>query len=477
MRAALYIRVSTEDQAKEGYSIEAQKDSLTKYALNEDWDIVDYYIDDGYSAKDMNRPQLQRLIQDIRSKKVDIVLVHKLDRLTRSVRDLYSLLEEFEKYNCAFYSRQERFDITTTMGRAMLGMLGIFAQWERETIAERVYTGMEQKHLSGERNGAIAPMGYDLIDGKLVPNKDADFVRRLFKMYLEHKGILTITRLINQEGYNFNAKTIYYILMNPVYCGKIRWNYRKNGKLTEKEIIVDGDHEPLISEEEFNRVQQIRGFRKSLKKAATSEYSFSGVLFCGRCGKPMIGGKKNLKKGEYRFYRCSSRYQKGKCDMPAIAEEAVTRAFLDSLLLNKKEISMLLRGKEMPKEQKNDLRQIERELAQIAKRKKRWQMAFANEAMTLEELKARMEEERKLEESLKERLKSYGESRISWTKEELTQQLIDLRKAWNEIEDAAAKKEFVHALFESIVVNTDEKPRPHHTHELNVDITWKIRGF
>mgnify|MGYP002624550982 FL=1 len=170
MRAALYIRVSTDEQAREGFSIDAQKRKLLAYAESQDWDVVSVLVDDGYSTKDLNRPAMQELLQKVRNEEIDVVLVFKLDRLTRSVRDLYALLDEFSRHDVGFRSAQEQFDTTTTMGRAMLGILGIFAQWERETIAERVRFGMEQKVREGKKPGGKYPFGYDR-KGNLIPDE------------------------------------------------------------------------------------------------------------------------------------------------------------------------------------------------------------------------------------------------------------------------------------------------------------------
>lgn len=478
MRAALYSRVSTEEQSREGYSIPAQKDRLTAYVHSQEWDIVDYYVDEGYSAKDTNRPDLQRLIEDVKQRKVDVVLVHKLDRFTRSVKDLYALLDDFEKYKCGFRSAQEQFDTTTPMGRAMMGMLGIFAQWEREVIAERVYIGMEQKHLSGKRNGAIAPIGYDLVDGKLVINPvAADFVRKLFSLYTDHNGMPRITQILSGEGIDLNIRALHYILTNPVYCGKIRWNHRKEGKRTGQDMIVDGDHEPIISEEEFERVQDLRELRTRQGKGATSDFPFTGVLKCSRCGHDMVGGSRQLKSYRRRFYRCSGKINYGKCDMPMISEAAIEDAFMKNLRYSKKELTKLIVITEnKPKRSETD--DIERELAQIGKRKKKWQLAFANDAITLEELKAHTGEDKKREQELKSLLSTLPKMKENrWTKEEFIEQLIVLREAWGKIDDYAAKKGFINEMFESIVIETPvTNPRRGKNNSFDVFIReWHIK--
>lgn len=482
MRAALYLRVSTEEQSRDGYSIAAQKDRLTAYTHSQEWDIVDYYVDEGFSAKDTNRPDLQRLIEDVKQKKIDVVLVHKLDRFTRSVKDLYALLDEFEKYKCGFRSAQEQFDTTTPMGRAMMGMLGIFAQWEREVIAERVYVGMEQKHISGERNGAVAPMGYDLVDGSLVVNPEkAEFVKRLFSMYTDNNGIYKMQQILSAEGITMNARTIYYILSNPIYCGMIRWNYRKDGKVTGNEDVRHPEkrkHEPIISEEEFNRVQSIRGVRAKQGRAATSDFPFTGIMKCSRCGYAMVGASRKQKKATRRFYRCSGRVEYGKCDMPPISEKSVDKAFLKSLRIPKRELIKKIVMPPQNKEKKSDADAIERELTAIANRKRKWQIAFANDAITLEELKSHTDDDKRRESELKKQLNEIPQSnRRVYTKEEIIEQLVMVQLVWEELEDHYAKKMFLQELFESIILHTDTtNPRPGKNNDFDVEITsWSIK--
>ena len=159
MNTAIYCRVSTEEQANDGFSIHAQKDKLTKYAEVNDWNIVDYYIDDGISGKNLtDRSEVLRLINDVRDGKIDNVLVYKLDRITRSVKDLIYLIELFDKYDCTFNSQTEKIDTSNAVGRMFVKIIGIFAEFERENLAERVTLGYEQKTREGNYtncNGAF----------------------------------------------------------------------------------------------------------------------------------------------------------------------------------------------------------------------------------------------------------------------------------------------------------------------------------
>lgn len=477
MRAALYIRVSTEEQANEGYSINAQRERLTAYCHSQEWELYDYYMDEGFSAKDTNRPALQRMLNDVKERKFDVVLVHKLDRFTRKVKDLYGMLEDFDKYKVGFRSAQEQFDTTTPMGRAMMGMLGIFAQWERETIAERVYYGIEQMVQEGKQPGGNDPLGYRRVDGQLVivPN-EAEFVRRLYRLYMDRNGMPAITKILAEEGIHMSINTIHYILRNPTYCGKIRWNHRRDGNRTGKDIIVDGTHEPIISVEEFEQVQKLRLTRSIGGRKSTSDFPFTGVLKCAKCGHHLVGSSRvrdQGRGGRERFYRCSGKIQYGVCDMPNIAEHKVDKEFVRVLNVDKKELSRLITVPQQPKG-KDRIEELKRELELIAARKKRWQLAFANGLIELDELRQLTEPDKLREAEIKEQLTVLPQvRRPSFSKEEFIHQLIQLREIWSQITDYRAKKDFIEDLFESITIQTDAKPSKQ---KFNIEIVeWTLK--
>lgn len=476
MKVAIYIRVSTTDQAREGFSIPAQRERLTLYANAQDWEIYDYYVDDGYSAKDTNRPAFQRLMQDAEKRNIDVILVHKLDRFTRSVKDLYEVLEKLSKYNVSFRSSIEQFDTTTTMGRAMIGMLGIFAQWERETIADRVYWGMEQKINSGKRNGAPAPMGYDLVDGELVINQDADFIRRLFSLYLEGNGMPTITEILHREGRELHIKTLWYILKNPVYCGKYRWNWRKNGLRTNNEIIA-GESPAIISVEDFERVQDMMKRRDKKGRAATSEYLFSGLARCARCGSFLHGGIRRNKNDDILFYRCSGRIMYGKCDLPRIKESALEDALFEAINIDKNELARMIHVNENANPKK-DITKLTRELEQVRKRREKWRQAFANELISMEELRKYNDQEKEREAEILAEIESIkGASDTILSVDEIHKLFRDIPKAWDKIAQTSAKKMFLNDIFTEIKVDTDAvKPRSGRANEYGCFITeWKLR--
>src|SRR5690625_963900 len=185
MRTALYIRVSTREQL-DGYSISAQKRQLTAYCESQGWDVIGYYVEEGESAKDTNRTELQRMLGHVEEGLIDCVLVYKLDRLTRSVADLYDLLKIFDKHKCKFKSATEVYDTTSAMGRMFITLVASFAQFERERLSERVSMGMEQLTHEGKWKGGHVGFGHDRKDGEfIIVEHEAAVLRDMYKWYLE----------------------------------------------------------------------------------------------------------------------------------------------------------------------------------------------------------------------------------------------------------------------------------------------------
>ncbi|KAA6451003.1 recombinase family protein [Bacillus swezeyi] len=367
MRAAIYVRVSTEEQAREGYSIAAQIQRLEDFARSQDWGIFDHYIDDGYSAKNLNRPDMNRMIKDIKEHRFDVVLVYRLDRLVRSVSDLHELLELFDGNNVKFKSATEMFDTTSAMGRFFITLVAAMAQWERENLAERVHMGMRRKVEESQRPGSIAPFGYDLVNGELVINeKEAIWVKKVFNSF-RTQGKRAIAAMLNEAGIKtkkgnpWHDSVVTFLVNNPIYCGLIRWNHRKSsGKKTNETIIVEGNHPPIISRELFDQVQMIQRERAGRGYKGKSEYPFSGVLRCARCGQALSGGKKKKKNGYSRFYRCIGKVSYKMCDLPMFPEDILEEAFLNQLPAPKQPVIL--------QETSEDISLLEKEFVKINKK-------------------------------------------------------------------------------------------------------------
>jgi site-specific DNA recombinase len=260
-KTGIYIRVSTEDQAKEGFSINAQKEKLTTYSKINNWHDITYYIDDGLSGKNINeRPNIIKLIDDVKNKKINNILIYKLDRLTRSVKDLINLIEIFENNNCSFNSITEKLDTSTAVGRMFIKIIGTFAEFERENLAERISFGYEQKTKEGNYTNTNGVYGYDYINGKIIINKkEKELINNIYNLYLNGYSMLQIANKLNKENTptkrngKWYQSTIKSILTNPLYIGKIRYGLHKK----HKSFQVLGKQEKIISINKFNKVQKI----------------------------------------------------------------------------------------------------------------------------------------------------------------------------------------------------------------------------
>ena len=279
----------------------------------------------------MNRPALQELIRDISN--YDIVLVNKLDRLSRSQKDILYLIQDvFAPHGCSFVSMQESFDTTTPIGIAMVGILAAFAQLERSQIKERLKMGKEGRARKGLWHGGVqVPIGYDYIDGMLIKNEDAPQIKMIYDMYLKGTGIRDIARYMSEHYTNKYSSwksliTIRNVLQNPIYIGKIN--------------KYDGQHEPIIDTSTFEKVQIKLNDHKLGKKVATSTHLLTGMIYCGYCGSRVtISAHTNKKTGtKYSYYRCgytdSGRIDKidGKCELTSKKESKINEIVINEIL-------------------------------------------------------------------------------------------------------------------------------------------------
>lgn len=288
--AGLYIRVSTQEQASEGYSIDEQRERLTKYAEAQDWSIYRVYADPGFSGGSTDRPGLRSLIADVSAGKINKVVVYKLDRLSRSQKDTLYLIEDvFIPAKVDFVSMTENFDTGTPLGRAMIGILSVFAQLEREQIKERMSLGREGRAKSGLFHGSNRyPIGYDYIDGQLVINPyEAEIVKRIYREFNSGKTKTSIASQLQREGITthfgkITAGTVHSVITNKIAIGIIVHNGTE----------YPGQHEAIISREEYDRAAL-----RLKRQAETDEnhYNFqkhisplTGLCYCPYCKKKMI---------------------------------------------------------------------------------------------------------------------------------------------------------------------------------------------
>lgn len=255
MTAAIYIRVSTLDQAKEGYSLAAQKATLRKWCADHQHTVYSLYADPGVSGKDIDhRPEMRRLLRDAEARRFDVVVFWALSRFTRSVTDLYNVMDKFERWGISLVSYTEAFDTSTPMGRAMIGIVGVFAQLERELTGERVRTAMDARAAQGKRMCRCI-MGYDL-DGKdslKINEQEAEYVRFVYRTYLERKNLSEVASICRAMGYHGKggkppeAWNIEVILTRPIYCGYVLHTGR----------LYLAPWSPIIDIDTYNRVQRL----------------------------------------------------------------------------------------------------------------------------------------------------------------------------------------------------------------------------
>lgn len=271
---ALYIRVSTEAQAEEGYSIAAQTEKLQAYCVAKGWEHTELYVDGGYSGSNLNRPNIRRLMADAEQGKVQTVIVYKLDRLSRSQKDTLFLIEDvFLPNGVGFISINENFDTTTPFGRAMIGILSVFAQLERENIYLRTRMGMLERVKQGYwRGGGGVPFGYDYDreKGTLVPNGDAETVRKMYELYIQGYSTQKIANMLGIK----HERLVSLVLVR-----------RSNlGYVTYKGEEYPGMHEPIVSEEVYNLAMQKMRERSKAPAPVKAAHLLTGLVYCGYCG-------------------------------------------------------------------------------------------------------------------------------------------------------------------------------------------------
>ena len=308
MIAAIYTRVSTDNQAEvEFNSCETQELKIRSFiSSQESMEIYKVYSDAGYSGADTNRPALIELVNDIRQGKINAVISYKIDRLTRSPRDFYQLIEVFEKHSVSFISVTERFDTSTPSGRLLRNIMLTFAQFERELISERIKDKMFERAKKGLWNCGRTPFGYSRENKKLIINpEEAGIIKMIFEIYASSGSTAEVyhklkgQKAADRKGLPFSVETIAKILKNIVYIGKVPYHGS----------VYQGIHEPIISEALFKTAQSLH--KQKVKKSKVENLSLlSGLVHCKECGSTMTFAFTNKKTGgrqlHYFYYRCSS---------------------------------------------------------------------------------------------------------------------------------------------------------------------------
>lgn len=336
-RAALYSRVSTIEQEKTGYSLQAQREKMEQFANMKDYTIADHYSDGGHSGSNIDRPDMQRLLSDIKSGKIDVVVVYKLDRLSRSQKNTLYLIEDvFLKHDVDFVSLQENIDTNSAFGKAMIGILSVFAQLELNTITERFMMGRIERAKKGYWKGSgNVPFGYDYTDGELILNQDYEIVQEIFDRYTSGVGAYEIYKdlLSRYPDKIYSANMITRILDNITYTGQVKFDGE----------TYQGIHDPIISLDTFELAQEMRSNPEDRFKVDRTKRAalLARKIVCGRCNSSVSMFRhyyvKNGTRAEYGYYRCNSKRNRSKlhrsinCDQQNKRTDEIDTQVIDTI--------------------------------------------------------------------------------------------------------------------------------------------------
>nr|DAX68286.1 MAG TPA: integrase [Caudoviricetes sp.] len=385
-RVAIYARVSTQEQAENGNSLEFQIDKLKAYCQLHEYKIVGEYVDAGVSGAKSERPALNKLKKDI--DKIDIVLIYKLDRLSRSIKDTMYLIEDlFKPNNVNLISLSENFDTSQAMGMATIGMLSTFAQLERETIKERMMAGKIQAVKNG-KNINKTPFGYIKKDGQLIKDeRTKDCVDFIFKKMLEGKSLHETVKLLEMSEYNNLRKWSFVFInrmtKNKVYCGHTE-------SLGE---IIKNTHDNYINDKEYKYINELLLERKThSSKSQRNKLPaiFRGLISCPNCNRKLTPFTRKRKNGDKTmYYRCNNCASEGKKTI------SITEKVFEKKLLNFLKYDFKIEFKKT-KIEKKDYSKI---LNNLENKKFKLQKAWLNELLTDRELE-------KLQNEVNEQIKS-----------------------------------------------------------------------
>lgn len=445
MKMALYARVSTEDQLK-GYSIEIQTEKLTQYAKLNDIDSYELFVDEGQSAKSLNRPAIKEMLKRAISGEFNGIVIHKLDRLTRSLRDLQDLIELFDSHKLQLISLNENLDSKSANGRLHLNMLGSVSQWERESIQERVCLGVKQAVISGKFLGGIC-LGYKYDPNSekiIVDEEEAELVKTAFEMYVAGYGTPSISRFL-LEKYpkvlkEVNPTTISRMLKKRTYLGEYSITFR------DGTTHIDTNSFPqIIDTDLFNQVQEITKQRKAISpRNRGTRRIFTGHLFCEFCGNHISGT--SGKKSDNARYRCSHRYRSIRCQCGSFYEDELEETFIKYITNTLKEIGVDDINLNINYSQASTKSQLKNELKQLGIKRKKCYFAFENDLISKEDFTTRTLEFKKREEEILNEMDNLQEVSIPKIFEF---KCDDFESYWNSM-DRLNKIEFVNTFVKEI---------------------------
>jgi site-specific DNA recombinase len=328
-RCAIYTRKSTSVGLEQDFnSLDAQREACAGYIQRQlGWTLVDERYDDGgFTGANIERPAFQRLLSDIEAGKIDVVVVYKVDRLSRSLLDFAKLMERFGAAGTSFVSVTQNFSTADAMGRLTLNMLMSFAEFEREMIGERTRDKIAAQRRRGKWTGGTVPLGYSVAGKRLVVRElEAVLVREVFTTYLQQRSTLAVARLLNESHHStkrhvaangrlrearpWTKADVARLLRNPVYAGYMS----SHGELH------DGEHESIVDRETFSRVHGLLedAARPTKDRGRNPDYVLRGLLRCACCGSALTPASTRRGRTEYRYYRCVKRDKEGKEACPS----------------------------------------------------------------------------------------------------------------------------------------------------------------
>ncbi|MDO4481458.1 MAG: recombinase family protein [Bacillota bacterium] len=450
-RTGIYIRVSTDAQAEEGYSIEAQTEQLEAYCKAKKWENTELYVDGGWSGSNIERPEMKRMLEDAENDRLERCLVYKLDRLSRSQKDVLYIIEDvFIPHGVDFVSVTESLDTGTPMGRAMIGILAAFAQLERENIKMRTRMGMKERVKAGYwMGGGRVPFGYDYDSkqGILVPNEDAEKVRLMYRLYLDGESPQAIA---DRLGLKYD-RLVMNILQRKSNIGIIEYNGEE----------YRGRHEPIIDRETFNKTAEEISLR-SVKRTNHTDYLLSGLLYCGKCGAKMRYQKWGGRGSKIVCYsqQKSKRYlvKDENCPQKKIWADEVERIVIDALFGMKPdpEASAKAAGaKESGPESLSGeiISVLEKRAEELSRRIRRLYKLYAeNENELL--LESINEYRAELESVHKDIEREKNENAIALKRKKLDDMLTEIKDCW-EYMSFSERKAVIRAVINRIVINGD----------------------
>lgn len=352
VRAAAYARFSSDGQREE--SIEAQLRAINEYAERNNYTLHKVYADRGISGTTDNRAEFQRMIDDARNGKFDVILVHKLDRFARNRADSAIYRKELEKYNVKLISVLENFD-DSPEAIILQGVIESYNEYYSKNLRREVMKGLKENALTCRFTGGVPCLGYDIDKSTLkyvINNFEAEAVKLIFKMYLAGEGYTSIINELNRNGFktkrgsSFGKNSLYEILRNEKYTGVYIYNksvhpdesgkFNRHATKSNEDIIrIDGGIPQIISKEDFDKVQMKMNERRKRTAAykAKQEYLLSGKIVCGECGSTYAGNSRKVKGKDlvYISYNCTKKNGKAKCHNTGIQRDMLEKIILEQL--------------------------------------------------------------------------------------------------------------------------------------------------